>query len=287
MKQLFNLLLAGTVSLCACTGLPAQDVKEHVSKQFTVNAKSAGSVLAIYNIYGSIQVEGYDGDKVLLEIDQKISAKSQEDVQIGKQEFKLEMEQQDDSIIVYIAAPYDSRPRTEWNRNEDRKRIKYKYHLDFVVKVPHSMRLRISTVNDGNIKVKDVFGDLFVSNVNGSLDMENAKGITKAVTVNGGIKVNYVTNPPEASSYRTINGDITVRYKTDLNAELYFKSMNGEYYTDFDNTEPIQNSVVKNTETKPNSTVYKIRKDAGLRIGSGGKKFNFETLNGNVYIKKS
>ena len=87
MKQLFNLLLAGTVSLCACTGLPAQDVKEHVSKQFTVNAKNAGSVLAIYNIYGSIQVEGYDGDKVLLEIDQKISAKSQEDVQIGKQEF--------------------------------------------------------------------------------------------------------------------------------------------------------------------------------------------------------
>lgn len=289
MKTIIHLLIAGTVSLCACTDLPAQDAKEHVSKQFTVNAKSTGSVLAIYNVFGSIQVEGYDGDKVLIEIDQKISAKSSAEVQKGKEEFKLEMEQQGDSIIVYIAAPYDSRPRTraEWDRNDDRKQIKYTYNLDFVVKVPHAMRLRVSTINQGDVKVKNVFGDLFVNNVNGSLDIENAKGTTKANTVNGKIDVSYSVNPPAESSYRTINGNITVKYKTDLNAELYFKSMNGAYYTDFDNAEPIQNAVVKNTETKPNSTVYKIRKDAGVRIGNGGKKFNFETLNGNVYIKKS
>ncbi|MBW0176843.1 hypothetical protein [Sediminibacterium sp.] len=287
MKQICNLLLAGTLSLCACTDLPAQEFKEHVSKQFTVNAKSTEAVLAVYNIYGSIKVEGYDGDKVVLEIDKKVTAKSAEQLEIGKEEFKFQMEQMGDSILVYISAPYDSRPKQNWNRNEDRRNIRYKYYLDMIVKVPNAMRLRVSTVNDGNINVANVFGNLFVSNVNGSVDIDNAKGITKATTINGKLNVRYAVNPPAASTYHTINGDITVYYKTNLDAELYFKSMNGSYYTDFDNAEPISNTVVKNAEAKENGTVYKIIKNAGVKIGSGGKQFHFETLNGNVYIKKS
>lgn len=287
MKKIYHLLLAGTVSLCACTDLPAQEFKEHVSKQFTVNTKNTEAVLAVYNIFGSIKVEGYDGDKVLLEIDKKITAKSQDEVDKGKDEFKFEMEQLQDSILVYVAAPYDSRPRQNWNRNEDRRSIRYKYCLDLVVKVPQGMRLRVSTVNDGNIQVSNVFGHLFVSNVNGSIDIDNAKGITKATTVNGKLNIRYAVNPPAASNYHTINGDITVYYKTNLDAELFFKSMNGSYYTDFDNAEPISNTLVKNGEKNDKGTVYKIEKNAGVKIGNGGKQFHFETLNGNVYIKKS
>jgi len=287
MKQICNLLLAGTLSLCACTDLPAQEFKEHVSKQFTINAKNSEAVLAVYNVFGSIKVEGYDGDKVVLEIDKKVTAKSQEEVDKGKEEFKFEMEQMGDSILVYVAAPYDSRPQRSWNRNEERKSIRYKYYLDLVVKVPNAIRLRVSTVNDGNINVANVYGNLFVSNVNGSVDIDNAKGITKATTVNGKLNVKYSTNPPAASTYHTINGDITVYYKTNLDAELFFKSMNGSYYTDFDNAEPISNTLVKNGESNDKGTVYKIVKNAGVKIGSGGKQFHFETLNGNVYIKKS
>ena len=180
MKQICHLLIAGTLSLCACTDLPAQEFKEHISKQFTVNPKSAEAVLAVYNVYGSIKVEGYDGDKVILEIDKKVTAKSSEQLETGKEEFKFQMEQTGDSILVYVSAPYDSRPTQNWNKNEDRKSIRYKYYLDLVVKVPQAMRLRVSTVNDGDIDVTNVYGNLFVSNVNGSVDIENAKGITKA-----------------------------------------------------------------------------------------------------------
>lgn len=287
MKQIRNLLIAGTLSLCASTDLTAQEFKEHVSKQFTVNAKNSEAVLAVYNVFGSIKVEGYDGDKVILEIDKKVTAKSQDELEKGKEEFKFQMEQMQDSILVYISAPYDSRPRQNWNRSEDRRSVRYKYYLDLVVKVPHNMRLRVSTVNDGDINVDYVHGNLFVSNVNGSIDIGNAKGITKATTVNGKLNVKYSANPPAASTYHTINGDITVYYKTNLDAELYFKSMNGNYYTDFDNAEPISNAVIKMSEPKENGTVYKIVKNAGVKIGTGGKQFHFETLNGNVYIKKS
>lgn len=287
MKTYLNLLAAGILSLCACTSLPAQEVKEHISKQFTVNGKNNEAVLAIYNVFGSIKVEGYDGDKVMLEIDKNISSKYPDEIAKGKEEFRFEMEQQGDSIIIYIATPYDSRPNRNWDRKDEHKNIRYKYQLDFVVKVPHLMRLRISTINNGNVKVKDVYGTLWVSNVNGAVDVENAKGTTKATTVNGAVNVSYLVNPPSASVYHTINGDITVKYQNGLNADLYFKSMNGKYYTDFDNVEPINNTLEKNTEKKSNSTVYKISKGNAVRIGTGGKQFNFETLNGNVYIKKS
>ncbi|WP_439516440.1 hypothetical protein [Sediminibacterium sp.] len=287
MKSCFNLLTAGMLSLCACISTSAQEAKEHISKQFTVNGKKNDAVLAIYNVFGSIKVEGYDGDKVLLEIDKNISSKYPDEVAKGKEEFRFEMEQQGDSIVVYIAAPYDSRPNRNWDRNDERKNIRYKYQLDFVVKVPHQMRLRVSTINNGNVKVKDVYGTLWVSNVNGAIDVENAKGTTKATTVNGAVNVSYLVNPSAASVYHTINGDITVKYQNGLNADLYFKSMNGKYYTDFDNVEPISNTLEKNTENKSNSTVYKISKGNAVRIGSGGKQFNFETLNGNVYIRKS
>lgn len=58
MKTCFNLLAAGILSLCACISVPAQEVKEHISKQFSVNGKNNDAVLAIYNVFGSIKVEG-------------------------------------------------------------------------------------------------------------------------------------------------------------------------------------------------------------------------------------
>ncbi len=287
MKTYLHLLAAGILSLCASISIQAQEAKKHISKQFTVNPNSQSAVLAIYNIFGSVKVEGYNGDKVVLEIDKNITSKHPEEIAKGKEEFRFEMEQKGDSIVVYIASPYDSRPNQQWSRNEERKSIRYKYQLDFVIKVPHQMRLRVSTVNDGDMKVKDVYGALWVSNVNGDIDIENAKGTTKATTVNGAVNVSYLVNPPAASVYHTINGDITVKYQNGLNADLYFKSMNGKYYTDFENIEPITSTLEKNTESKSNSTVYKISKGNAVRVGNGGNRFNFETLNGNVYIKKS
>ena len=49
------LLLAGWGLCFAQTSANAQEYKEHVSKQYTVKA---GSVVAIYNLDGSVKVEG-------------------------------------------------------------------------------------------------------------------------------------------------------------------------------------------------------------------------------------
>jgi len=45
--------------------------------------------LAIYNIEGPIKVEGYSGDKVVIEINKTITAKTNEILETGKKEFRL------------------------------------------------------------------------------------------------------------------------------------------------------------------------------------------------------
>lgn len=285
MKYFAIPLLAGAV-LC-CTQAPAQklEFKEHVSKSFSMNGNATQNTLAIYNINGAIKVEGYDGDKVMLEIDKRISAKTQEVLDQGKQEFRLEIDQEADSIIAYIANPFDSRPNRQ-RRNWDGPKIHYNFELDFTVKVPYSLNLHISTVNGGDINVNNVTGSLGVHNVNGAIRIVNAKGPANVRTINGNVDVNYVTLPPGESDFKTLNGDIKITYPSALSVDCQFKTFNGDFYTDFPNVERLPVKVVKNSENHENKTVYKLSTETFIRIGKGGSTYKFETFNGNIYLKK-
>jgi hypothetical protein len=261
--------------------------KEHISKQFTLQKPAANSVFALYNVFGSVKVEGYNGNQVMIEIDQTIEADNADDMAKAKQEFKLGFDQKADTITAYTAAPYDSRPH-QWrdsDRHSDRRY--YTVKLEYTVKVPNNMNLKVSTVNNGTMSVKDVYGTLKVNNVNGPITIVNAKNTTDAHTVNGGISVNYLANPTDASSYSTINGKLEIAYQPNLAANVQFKSMNGEFYTNFDNTEILPTQVVKTETKRDNSTTYKLNKNTQIKVGTGGKLFKFETLNGNIYIKKA
>jgi hypothetical protein len=232
-------------------------------------------------------VEGYSGNKVVLDMDKTITADDDKNLEIGKKEFKLAFGQDNDSIIAYISSPNDSRPRRHWQFNDDRNDVEYNYNVDFTVKVPAGMNLHISTINDGIITVNNVSGNLHVNNVNEQIEIKNARGTTYAHTVNGNVSVTYLNNPPEASSYYTINGDINVNYQSDLSADLQFKSMNGDFYTDFPTAQLLPAAISKEKEKKGEGFVYKLNTSTAVRFGKGGKTFKFETLNGNVYIKKS
>lgn len=287
MKKIIIPLLAGCVLACTLQPAEAQEYKTHVSKEFTLQKAASATVLSIYNIYGSIKVEGYAGDKVIIEIDQKISAKSNDVLEEGKRDLKLAFDQTGDTITAYIAAPYDSRPHRDYGNWNDNRRIEYKYDLEFTVKVPYNMNLNVSTVNNGNVVVKDVSGSLRVGNVNGGINVTNAKSGKMSIhTINGDVTVNHLAIPDSESSYYTLNGRLEVIFPQNLSADLQFKSMNGSFYTDFSDAEVLPGKVIKTQEKKAQGVVYKLNKNSDVRIGNGGKTFRFETLNGNIYIKK-
>jgi hypothetical protein len=262
----------------------AQEYKEHISKQFDMQK----GAVAICNLNGSIKVEGYSGDKVIIDIDETITGDDQQALEEGKKEFKLGFDQRADSLMAYTAFPYDTRPHRRWynNNNDYDHHVDYSVKLEYTVKVPFNVSLYLSTVNHGHISVKDVYGALKINNVNGGIEVANAKGATNAHTVNGPVKVTYLSVPPEASSYYTVNGEVNVTYPASLSADLEFKSMNGQFYTDFNDAEIMPNRVTKTETRDGGTTTYKLNKASDVRIGAGGKLFKYETLNGNIYIKK-
>lgn len=286
MKKVIVTLLMGMGIICAVPETKAREFKEHISKEFILSKDVAGSKLFIYNISGFIKVEGYSGNMVLIEMDKTITADDDKKLETGKKEFRLAFDQKSDTIMAYIAEPYDSRPHKNRQYNYDRREIEYNYNVDFIVKVPFGMNLNISTVNEGIITVNNVSGTLHISNVNEEISIKNASGATFAHTVNGDVSVNYLTNPPDESSYYTINGNIRVSYQPGLSADINFKSMNGDFFTDFSEAKLLPSSTTKVQEKKGEGIVYRLNTVTSVRFGKGGKTFKFETLNGNVYIKK-
>jgi hypothetical protein len=283
MKFHYLLLLSATFFVFPVF---AQEYNQHISKEFTLLKEAGATTLAIFNVDGFIKVEGYSGSKVQLEIDETLSADDNASLEAGKKEFKLDFDQSTDTVTAYIKEPYDSRPHRYRNWGNDGREIDYRYHLDFTVRVPFDMNLDISTVNDGIVTVTNVNGILAVGNVNDAIIIKNAKGKTSAHTVNGNVEVNYVSVPGEPSSYSTINGEIKIAYPGNFSADLEFKSMNGEFFTDFPDAQILPASPVLNVSHRGKGTVYKLNKATTVRVGAGGQKFKFETLNGNIYIKK-
>lgn len=286
MKHLILPVLAGAVLACAQSVAQSPEHTERISKEFTLSSGASASTLVIYNIHGFIHVEGTSGNKVTLDVDKRITAKEKDVLDTGKQELKLAFEQKGDTILAYIAEPFDSRPKQRhWQGNNDR-RIEYDFTLDFTVKIPREMNVRVATVNRGDVTVRDVAGALRVRNVNGAISLSNARGVTDAHTVNGNVEANYTASPPDKSSYYTLNGDIKVSYPANLSADLQFKTFQGNFNTDFPDVEILPAKVTKNEERRGDRTVYKLDRATSIRIGSGGKTLRFETFNGNVYIKK-
>ncbi|MBE9462950.1 DUF4097 domain-containing protein [Dyadobacter subterraneus] len=284
MKQILIPLLAGVMFSCTHSQAQKLEFKEHLSKEFTIS--DGKNTLAIYNIFGSIKVKGYNGDKVVIEVDKTITADDKETLEEGKNEFKVSLEQKQDSVLGYISGPFDSRPNRN-NRNwNNEKKIEYHYNLEYTVKVPYSMDLHVSTVNNGDVLVEDVAGLLHVANVNGAIKLTNAKGAADVKTINGNVDANYLAVPPGESKFKTLNGNITITYPNTLSADCQFKSFNGEFYTDFPEAETLPVKLVKNQETNQNKTTYKVNAETAIRIGKGGKVFKFETFNGNIYLKK-
>lgn len=281
MKKLITLLFAGVMISCAQSN--AQSSREHISKEIALASAPARTVVEVYNLLGSVKVEGYSGDKVLLEIDKTISAKKQSDVELGEKEFELGVDTRQDTIVIYTKAPYDTRPSRK--KQDNNNPINYNIKLDYVIKVPRNVSLRVSTVNNGKIEVTDVTGKLKVNNINGSIHVNNANGLAELHTINGDIDVTYAGSPVSGSSCHTLNGTINATYPEDLSADIKLKSMNGSFYTDFPNAEVAPQTVVKKNASD-SGTTYKLNKDTHLKIGKGENKMNFETLNGSIYIKK-
>ncbi len=285
MKRLIKTILTLQASLVVISGAYAQSHKETINKEYTFTG-SGDKVLVIDNISGDLVVEAYQGTKVLVEVNMELRARTDRQLERAKSEVKLGTEERGDSLVYFVDGPCncdcrDRNRRYNWNRCD----YDYKFILDFKVKVPASTNLELYTVNNGDIRVDGVTGEIMAKNVNGGIYLDKIAGATKAHTINGDVEITYTSNPKEHSMYYTLNGDLTVFYLPNLSADMSFKSFNGDFYTNFDITQQLPSRITSDSR-RSRGTTYKIDERTAVRVGQGGVELDFETFNGDIFIKK-
>jgi len=292
------------ITLCAIIPgmLMAQSFSEKITKELQFEKKTTASTLMILNIDGFVRVEGYNGDKVIVEVNKQIYAKTEARLERGKQQIQLGVIDRADTIILYVQGVCDDFGKAVGKNRNNHKRYggwgynwrnncqgcgddkEFDWDMDFTVKVPQGINVLASTINNGDVEVKNLAAYSSAENINGSIRMENLSGPgTYASTINGDVDVDYSKNPNGECRYYSLNGDVNVLFVKGLAANVGFESFNGDLYTNVNNLETLPSIMTKADKGKGVS--YKLG-GSRFKIGSGGPFLDFETFNGNAYIKE-
>ncbi len=280
------------------------------TEQLTVPLSSPGKTytLKVKLVSGSIKVTGYSGKEVIISAtpraDEEENGSKAVTVNKGNSNKNLNLDLRMD-VKVNVGKVNDD----EFNVGNGMKRISSaggfevtakeadntvtvntgnpNKAVDLDLKIPQDVKLKIGTVNDGEIYVENVTGELEATNVNDKITLSNISGSVVANTVNGDIIATFVkldANAPMAFS--TLNGDVKVTLPADTKANLKLKSDHGDIFSDFD-------VVIDKTPGKIDKIstpgMYKIKKDDWVygKINGGGAEMLMKNMEGNIYVKKA
>lgn len=284
------------IALLISFSASGQTFTEKISRELSFEKRSADNALVVSNLFGNIQVQSYDGSAIILQATKTINAKTDSRLETGKAEVQLGIIDRADTIILYVKDGCHQFGRSKSNdskwghagwsyqsEHHDDCRLVYDYKMDFTLRVPAGINLLVSTVNDGNVVVENVAGVVKAHNINGSIRLTRLVSPAEANTINGDVDIEYARNPSSGCRFYSLNGDINALFQPGLSANLSFESFNGNIYTNFTRIEnlPVQ---VKKTN-RGDGLEYKINGNE-FKIGDGGPLLDFETFNGNVYLKE-
>lgn len=255
------------------------NVREQEKIQKSFSMASAHRSLEIDNVWGSIEIVGTASDQVQLTLNRSTRAESKEELEQARKDVTLDITEQPDSLKFYVNGPFRCDCHDCYRSREVDG---YIVKMDFQLQVPRDINLKIKTINEGHVSVRDVSGNFVVRNVNGDIQMRNIAGSGSARTVNGPVKVSFRQNPHEASDFQTVNGNVELQFARDLAADFRFKTFNGGVYSDFPVTalpaHPIEG------EHHGAKVVFRADRYAGVRVSSGGPQIKVENLNGDIRI---
>lgn len=258
---------------------PDLSVRAEETFQKSFSMPAAHRTLEIDNVFGSIEVTGTSGTEALVTVNKTYRAESKEKLEEARRKVTIDITDQPDSLKLYVNGPF----RCNCNDGCGHRDFEgYMVKMDFQVQVPRDTDVRIKTVNEGRVSVRDISGKFVVRNVNGDIQMRNIAGTVSARTVNGPVKISFRQNPTEASDFQTVNGAVELQFAKNLAADFRFKTMNGAIYSDFPATAlPLSGMQEEHHGAK---VVFRADRYTGARIGSGGPQFKVENLNGDIRI---
>jgi hypothetical protein len=239
------------VALAAVAAGPAEARRDEVwSESFPFEA---GGRVAIANIQGSIQVEGWDRSHVELTV-----------------RIRGEEETGDAEVVVTPGAGTLEFRTTYLGPSEEPVAV------DYFLRVPRQVRLEsLQTVN-GDIVVRNVEGAVTARTLNGSIETAGVSGRVEARTMNGEVRVALRRLPEKEAagaglSLEAINGSLTLLLPAEADADLEVSTVAGR----------VQGPVVWSAGAAPGETLLRAK------VGRGGVRIRLRTIRGDIRVGES
>lgn len=262
--------------LAAALPVIAQDAPDKVNVPLTDPSRPAMVHVSLMN--GGITVTGYNGKEVMVEARSRGHESSRESHPDRKAEGMrrldsratgLSVEEQDNEVNIGVRS---------MNRT-----------VDLVIQVPFNSSLKLRCLNDGNIQVDRVTGEVDADDLNGSVKLTNISGAVVAHSLNEDVVVTFdKVTPGKSMSFSTMNGDVDVTFPADTKARVKLKSDNGEIYSDFDVKQEANPASPKVSDTGRHDGRFHVQFEKAMygSINGGGPEMQFTTFNGKIYLRK-
>jgi DUF4097 and DUF4098 domain-containing protein YvlB len=228
--------------------------------------------LSVHLLQGSITIRAYSGREVL--VDSKGSGENKPETtreglhRIGGGRNDISIESENNKVTI----------SSHGMHNED-----------LTVQTPVNTSLNVKTLNGGQVTIEGVNGEIEAQNNNGGVTIRNVAGTVVASSLNGSVTVAMSSvKSGSPMSFSTLNGNVDVTLPASVAAEFSMKTTHGEIYSDFDVQMKAPAAPVVE-ESGKNKGKYRVKTDSttiGL-VNGGGPGFKFQTLNGNIYIRKA
>jgi len=269
-----NLLCSGALLLLSAAAGAAEP--EHLTIPLSDPAQPARLEVAL--VQGSITiVAGQPGQVVLV-----ASGRQDEDPEVDRDEpdaehagmrrlsknvFGLDAEEKDNRVSIGAGS---------WTQS-----------VDLRVEVPAGSSVEASTVNDGEVAVSGLSGELVLHNTNGGISVADVTGPVNASTVNGDVKVAFGPKLALAAmAFSTLNGDIDLTLPAGAGADVVLRSDNGEIYSDFDVALEKRPARVE-SERKHGKYRVEVSRELTGKIGAGGPELFLKTFNGDIALRQA
>ncbi|HLG13985.1 MAG TPA: DUF4097 family beta strand repeat-containing protein [Blastocatellia bacterium] len=236
-------------AVCFVAALAGTAAAQDFQKDYRIPADGH---IRIGNVSGDINVNGYDGDAVVVR-----------GFKEGRNRDDVEIEDRSTPNSVEVKVRYPKHGRTDAS-------------VRFEVQVPRGMSFNFDNVSSvsGDVTLHGVSGLVRASTVSGSVRVEDMKGRINASSVSGNLEVEIERLEGTSDMrFSTVSGNITVKMPSNLEADIEMSTLSGLLKSDF----PIE---VREKQYGPG-------RSARGRIGDATKNLRLSSVSGNVILQKS
>lgn len=277
--------IAALAAVAACIQIAPAAAQQPIGPERIVvplTRPGAPASVEVSLINGGVSVEVYDGKEVIVEARTRADRPAEREDRRGRRGSASE----DTSGMRRI--PNDSAGLSveEGDNRVEINAESWKQTIDIHLLVPASTSLQLGCVNSGDIRVTGVEGEMELSNVNGSIEVEGAAAPVVANTTNGRLRVAFKRlDGTKPMAFNAFNGNVDVTLPASAKASVELRSDNGEIYSDFEvdlNRDPVK------VEQERRDGKFRVVVEKGVRgtIGGGGREIRVTTFNGDILLRR-